>query len=149
MDEKLYTVNELTKILNLHAKTIIKFIHEGKIKAQKIGRSWMVSEDNLKLFVHGDSLVENNKKTINKDFKPNKKISVSAVIEIIEQDSEDATRISNSIMAMLNSYDNESSKTRFDFIYYPEVQKAKYIIYGNPKKISDIISAFDMLTTSK
>lgn len=145
MDEKLYTVNELTKILNLHAKTIIKFIHEGKIKGQKIGRSWMVSETNLKQYVHGNSVVKSDKQSQDTDSQINKRISVSAVIEIIEQNSEEATRISNSIMAMLNCYNEDSIKTRFDFFYYPETEKAKYVVYGSPKNVTEIISTFEML----
>jgi hypothetical protein len=31
MELKLYTISDLTTILNLHPKTILRFIHEGKI----------------------------------------------------------------------------------------------------------------------
>jgi len=148
MEEKLYTVTELKGILKLHEKTIIRFIHENKIKGKKIGRSWMVSESDLKTYVHGELSSKNQvEKT---DYQSiYKRISVSAVVEIKEQNSEEATRISNSLMAMLNSGSEETRSTRFDFFYYPESQTAKYIIYGNPKTISQIINIFDVLSSQK
>lgn len=149
MDEKLYTVTELKGILNLHEKTIIRFIHEEKIKGKKIGRSWMVSESDLKTYVHGE--LANDKKEVKQtDYSTlNERISISAVIEIKEQNSEEASRISNSLMAMLNSGNEETRKTRFDFFYYPEIQMAKYVVYGNPKTISQIIKTFDVLSNQK
>lgn len=149
MKEKLYTVAELCGILKLHTKTIIRFIHEGKIKGQKIGRSWMVSESDLKKYVHGeDSSTEHKTSDVNYSTLK-KRITISAVIEVNEQNSEEATRISNSLMAMLNSSNGMTGNTRFDFFYYPEVQKAKYIVYGDPKTITEIINVFDMLTEQK
>ncbi|WP_084607300.1 helix-turn-helix domain-containing protein [Sulfurospirillum arcachonense] len=147
MKEKLYTVLELKGILNLHEKTIIRFIHEDKIKGKKIGRSWMVSESDLRTYVHGE--LSNNKVEQTNYETLNQRISVSTVIEIKEQNSEEATRISNSLMAMLNSESEETRNTRFDFFYYPEVQTAKYIVYGTPKAISQIIDVFDVLSSQK
>ena len=77
------------------------------------------------------------------------RIKVSAVIEINEYNSDEATRVSNSLMAMLNSGDDSYGETRFDFFYYPEIQKAKYLFYGEPKFISMIMDTFDMLCQQK
>lgn len=149
MDIKLYSIPELAKILDLHPKTILRFIHEGKLKARKIGRTWRVNEDDLKAYCH----VELQNKQIanlpvNYDTLKNR-ISVSAVIEIKEQNSEEAARISNSIMAMLNSDLDSNGKSRFDFFYYPEIEKAKYVFYGTTSFITRIIDMFEMLSSTK
>ena len=149
MKDKLYTVTELTEILKLHSKTIVRFIHEGKIKAQKIGRSWMVSETDLKNYVHGELLTPVNIQETTNYPTLKKRITVSAVFEIEEQNSEEATRISNSLMAMLNSRSGSEGKTRFDFFYYPELQKAKYVVYGTTKTIMEIIRIFEILSAQK
>ena len=47
MKLKLYSISDLAPLLNLHPKTILRFIHEGKIQARKIGRSWRVSEERI------------------------------------------------------------------------------------------------------
>ena len=47
-----YSVEDLTEILNLHPKTIRRFIREGKIQGRKIGRTWQVHRDELKEYAH-------------------------------------------------------------------------------------------------
>jgi excisionase family DNA binding protein len=145
MDLKLYSISDLTTILKLHPKTILRFISEGKIKARKIGRTWMVSENDLASYCHSElsgkqcSLPLPNYDTIGE------RIFVSAVVEITEQNSEEASRLSNSLLAMLNSEKNKNGKTRFDFFYYPEIQKAKYVFYGSPGFVGRILDMFDDL----
>ncbi|MDC7126711.1 MAG: helix-turn-helix domain-containing protein [Spirochaetales bacterium] len=149
MDERLYTVKELSGILKLHVKTITRFIHEGKIKANKIGRAWMVTESELKRYSHAELAAADTARELPDYATIKERISVSAVIEITEQNSEEASRISNSLMAMLNSRGASEDNSRFDFFYYPESQKAKYIVYGSPKTIAEILRVFDVLSEQK
>ena len=48
MDEKLYTVEEAAKILQVHPETLRKWLKEGRIKGEKFGRMWRIRESNLK-----------------------------------------------------------------------------------------------------
>jgi|GEM_PF-438903 len=145
MELKLYTISNLTAILNLHPKTILRFIHEDKIKAKKIGRSWMVSEDDLQSYCHNE-LSEKQPPIPSPNYDTLKdRISVSTVIQINEQNSEEASRISNSLMAMLNSEKGADCRSRFDFFYYPEIEKAKYVFYGSPQFLVKILQIFDEL----
>ena len=128
---------------------ILRFIHEGKIKARKIGRSWMVSEDELKAYCHGE-LKDSQPPGQSPEYDSLRdRVSVSAVVEIDEQNSEEASRISNSLMAMLNSSTDTDEKSPFDFFYYPEIEKAKYVFFGCPGFIGRIMNAFDTLCGQK
>ncbi len=149
MKNKLYSISDLTSVLNLHPKTILRFIHEGKIKARKIGRSWMVTENDLELYCHGELTNKHLPQSSLSSDSIEDRITVSAVVEIVEQDSEDASRISNSLMAMLNSEISPNGKPHFNFFYYPEIQKAKYVFYGTPRFIGRILESFDVLCRSK
>lgn len=145
MELRLYSVSDLTTLLKLHPKTIHRFIKEGKIKAAKIGRSWMVSEDDLKNYCHSELKGKQTSVIVPNFDTLRDRITVSAVVEIIEQNSEEASRISNSLIAMLNSEKDTNSKSRFDFFYYPEILKAKYVFYGNPGFIGRVLRAIDVL----
>jgi excisionase family DNA binding protein len=145
MDTKLYSITDLSKILDLHPKTILRFIREGKIMARKIGRTWRVSEDDLKTFCHCELSSRQVPEFPVRYDTLKDRISVSAVVEINEQHSGEASRISNSMMAMLNSDRESDGKSRFDFFYYPEIEKAKYVFYGSPEFIRRIISTFELL----
>jgi excisionase family DNA binding protein len=149
MEQKLYSIEELTSILDLHEKTILRFIHEGKIKARKIGRSWKVTNDDLKEYVHGELKPAGTQAEKPEYDTIGSRISVSAVIEITEENSEEASRISNSLMAMLNAKDESWGKARFDFFYFPEIRKAKYVLYGSASFISAVLRMFDILAQQK
>ncbi len=145
MTAKLYAINELSIILNLHPKTILRFIKEGKIKANKIGRTWRVTEDELKSFCHGE-LATHDVPVLKPDYDTlHDRITISAVIEIKEQNSEEASRISNMFMAVLNSETDPNNRSRFDFFYYPEIEKAKYVFYGSADFVTRIIEMFNQL----
>lgn len=52
-DLRFYDIQELVALLKIDRKTALKYIHEGRLKAVKIGRKWTVSEANLKMFING------------------------------------------------------------------------------------------------
>lgn len=149
MEPRLYSISDLTKILKLHPKTLLRFIREGKIRARKIGRSWMVTEEELKAYAHAELAGREKPAEPVSSRTLEERITVSAVIEIDEQNSEEASRISNSLIAMLNCKDSSLGQARFDFFYYPEIRKAKYLLYGSPKFISLILDNFDTLSKAK
>ena len=49
--EKYYTLKELTKITGISVTTLKKYCNEKRLAAQKVARSWIVSESNLKKFM--------------------------------------------------------------------------------------------------
>ena len=145
MQTKLYSIKDMVPILKLHPKTILRFIREGKLMARKVGRTWMVQEDDLNAYLHSGA-VEAQVKAAPTDYHAlAQRINISAVIEVTEHNSEEATRISNSLLALLNGRDDAFGKARFDFLYYPELRKAKYLLYGSPKFISSVLEEFDLL----
>lgn len=149
MKTKLYSIHELARLLKLHPKTILRFIHEGKIAARKLGRSWRVTEDDLKAFCHGELAGgQIPEPSLNYDTLKDR-IRVSAVIEIVEQNLEEASRISNSIIAMRNCDRDAEGNTRYDFFYYPELESAKYVFYGSLSYIRRIMSTFEQLCYRK
>lgn len=145
MNTTFYSVTDLCEILKLHPKTVLRFINEGKIKAQKIGRSWRVSQDALRDYAHAE-LATPARPAEPVDFESiGDRLRVSAIIEIDEQNSEEASRLSNTLMAALNCKDPSWGTSRFDFFYYPEIRKAKYALYGSPAFIGEIMTMFGRL----
>ena len=52
---KMYTIKDLTKILNVSPRTLHTYIKEGRLKgAIKLGGKWQISEDNIKRFLQGE-----------------------------------------------------------------------------------------------
>lgn len=148
MKTHFYSIEELSKILKLHPKTILRFIRKGEIKAQKMGRAWRVSREALAEYTHAE-LASPEQTDPSVDFgSMHSRMNVSAVIEINEQNSEEASRLSNSLMAALNCKDPAWGNSRFDFFYYPEIQKAKYVLYGTPALIGEIMAMLTQLEST-
>lgn len=48
---KLYNIKELSDILRTTPQTIRKYLNEGRLKGNKIGGKWLVTEEALKKFL--------------------------------------------------------------------------------------------------
>ncbi len=127
-------------MLSLHPKTVRRFIREGKIAGKKIGREWKVTHKDFVTYTHGEFSESEGEPRVYETRE--NRITVSAVVELYERESEEASRISNSLIAMLNTKDPSWGNARYDLIYHPEEGKARFILYGTPLFISEILKMF-------
>ena len=51
---KCYELQEVADILGVHYQTIRNLIKNGKIKATRIGRNYVITEQNLHKYINGD-----------------------------------------------------------------------------------------------
>ncbi|MBI9103190.1 MAG: helix-turn-helix domain-containing protein [Spirochaetales bacterium] len=151
MEQKLYSTEEAAKILSLHPKTVRRFIREGQIQARKIGREWRIAFDDLKAYAHAE-LAAPEKEPTEPEAERSKigeRIKISTVIELNDSDQEESSRISNSLIALLNCKDPAWGKSRYDFIYHPETGKARFMLYGTPAFISTVLKNLEMMTNQE
>lgn len=147
MESRFYSVEELSEILDLHPKTVQRFIREGKIRGRKIGRSWKVNHKDLRDFAHAELSTETISENRTGYAEPGAKdrITVSTVVEIHEKDPDEASRISNSLMAMLNCKDPSWGQCDFRVMQFPESGTARFIVNGTPRFIAEIMSFFEVI----
>lgn len=50
-----YTVEQVAEQLGISVRTIREYIRKGKIKAVKVGNKYIISEDNFRDFVNGET----------------------------------------------------------------------------------------------
>lgn len=51
---EVYTVNDVAQSLGLHITTIREYIKRGELKANKVGRKYIITLDNYKDFINGN-----------------------------------------------------------------------------------------------
>lgn len=51
--QKYYTLKEISELIHMHINTIRSYVHSGKLKATKIGKSFYVTEKELEALVKG------------------------------------------------------------------------------------------------
>lgn len=52
-DQKAYNVQEAAQMLQITAQTVRAYIKDGKLKAQKVGHGYHITEENLQIFLRG------------------------------------------------------------------------------------------------
>jgi len=52
---KMYTLKDLAAQLKVTERTMHTYIKNGKLKGQKIGGRWQISESNLHKFLNGET----------------------------------------------------------------------------------------------
>ncbi len=159
MDEKFYTIDQIAEILGMHHKTIRKFITEGKLRANKVGKQWRISGNDLSLFMEANNVNVRSKNksesesiefyTSNIDSK-NKvsKISISTVIDIDEIDMDEYRRISNMLLAVMNTKDSKMSNSTINMKHYQKDRNLKVMLWGDVEFTKEMLDFISTLTDS-
>ncbi|PNZ09536.1 hypothetical protein CD144_00445 [Staphylococcus equorum subsp. linens] len=58
-DYKVYTVEEVANSLDMNSRTIREYIRNGQLNASRIGRKYIINQDDYKAFVSGDQKLNN------------------------------------------------------------------------------------------
>ena len=124
MPEKYYTVDQISELLSIHPKTVQRYIREGKLRANKIGKSWRVTGHDLSVFAEQNRSDEDAKKP------PETPVEVSAVIDMRLSDPDEATRITDLLHGALNSKPPEYGRCSLHTQYIPEENKLRISIWG-------------------
>ena len=49
-DKLFFTKKEAAEVLGVHPRTVERYLLAGKIKGAKLGKSWKISDDDIKAF---------------------------------------------------------------------------------------------------
>ncbi len=156
MENQFYTIDKIAEILGMHHKTIRKFITEGKLGANKVGKQWRISGHDLSVFMEKNNVSINNKKISeesNIDFVTNgevkdtikQKVNVSTVVDINDVDKEEYFRISNTLIALMNCKDSGMEKSTINMKYDEKVNRLRVLLWGHVSFIEGMLSSISML----
>ena len=154
MEEKFYTVDQIAEILGMHHKTIRKFITEGKLRANKVGKQWRILGHDLSLFMESNAVnIKNRNKeesqkiefsTSESDINnKSNKVNISTVVDINDVDIDEYRRISNMLLAVMNTKDSKMANSTINIKHYQNDRNVKVMLWGNTeftKEMLDIIS---------
>ncbi|MER0280204.1 helix-turn-helix domain-containing protein [Clostridioides difficile] len=148
MDEKFYTIDQVAEILEMHHKTIRKFIKDEKLKANKVGKQWRISKEDLDRFMDVKS-DENN----GLEFKLNSykelgcipKVNVSTVVDINSISNNEYSRLSNLLLALVNNPTSMSSGSTINLKYNENENRLRVMLWGDIKFIEDMLGSIYIL----
>lgn len=136
MEETYYTVDAISKILEMHPKTIQRYIREGKLKATKVGKAWRISGHDLSVFMNDSNIhVEATERKQLAD-----RIRISSFIDIDVSDMDEAMKISSTLTAAMNSKSKEYGKTSLSVQFLDTENKLRIMVWGNASFMEALMS---------
>ena len=157
MEEKFYTIDKIADLLGMHHKTIRKFITEGKLRANKVGKQWRISGHDLSVFMESNDIdISNKNKVENEEItfttgqgamdKPTNKINISTVVDINEVNMDECRKISNMLLALMNSRDPKMSNSTINIKHYPKEKSLKVMLWGDMVFTKEMLDLIELLT---
>ena len=136
MQETYYTVEQIAQMLQMHPKTVQRYIREGKLRAVKVGKGWRISGHDLSVFTEGETEGRGETPTA----------VVSCVADVYAADKAAAIRIVNTLTAGLNSKPAGYGQCSMQTQYSPEEQKLRVTLYGSARVTAAMLDAIATLT---
>lgn len=135
MEEKYYTVEQVSELIKMHPKTIQRYIREGKLRAAKIGKGWRIAGHDLSQFaesIEPEAPIEGAR------------ITASSVVDILVRGRDDAIRIMNGLTAALNVKPPEFGRSNMHVQYIEEERMVRVTLWGGARFMEAIFGAISM-----
>jgi excisionase family DNA binding protein len=150
MEKNFYTVEEVADMLSMHPKTIRRYIREGRLAATRIGKSYVIHGHALSLFTESPHHIQMDAAEvapIATTIGVPKQVRVSSVVDIEVVDQEDSMRITNTLLAAMNSRPSDMEHVRLDSRYDSINRQLRILLWGPPIFVATMLQAVETLTT--
>ena len=122
MSEQLHTVQQAAERLKLHPKTVLRLIHEGRLRGVRIGKAYRIQDSDLKAF---------------SGVAPGAASSplqarITCVAEVEQVTVDQASRIANVLSAALISNEARAQPLHMTTAYDPQTSRLKAVLFADP-----------------
>lgn len=145
MTERYYTVDKISEMLDIHPKTIQRYIREGKLLASKVGKAWRITGHDLSVFMEANK----SDRLLRYPGQENPlidRVTVSAVVDIVVYDKSEAIRIITALSATMNAKPPEIGRSSLHTQHIIEENKVRITLWGSIRFMDVMISAISTLT---
>lgn len=139
MPTHLFTVEQAAEHLNLHVKTVRRYVHDGRLKAKRIGKEYRITRADLDDFAGAD------RPSAPEPVVRTRHVLVSSIVDVDAISREESDRIGTTLMAMLNARKGEDDFPRIDVIYYLEQGKLRITITAGVELTSQMLRIINAL----
>jgi excisionase family DNA binding protein len=124
MPQDFFTIADVAAKLQLHAKTVLNFVHEGRLKAMRIGKQYRIAPNDLHAFMRGTAPVAAG------EVRHARYIEVSSVLNIDLVDAVRANRVASFLQSACDAQIGSDEHVRVDCIHNAETARLKIIVSG-------------------
>ena len=125
-------------MLNLHVKTVRRYVRDGRLKAKRIGKEYRITRADLEAFAGEVRPAE-------KEVPRTRHVIASSIVDVDAISPRESDRVTTMIMASLNARRGEGDFPRVDSIYYPEQGRLRVTITASLVLTCELIQMIDVL----
>ncbi len=142
----LLTVDQFAQMLDMHPRTIRRYIRENRLKAAKVGGEWRIRKEDAEMFMGSNA--EAFKTNAMEDVQAfmdgyegaaQGKLQVCTVLDCYVDNAE-AMKISQAVMQLMNQPDPARGAAKFQYFFDDQERKGRYIIWGTPAFVGKVLS---------
>jgi excisionase family DNA binding protein len=135
---QLYTVEDAAQRLDVHVKTVRRFIQQGRLPAKRIGKEYRITRAALDEFA---GVVPASREEVGRV----RQVLVSSIVDVEAISPEDSQRIVTMIMAGMNSRKGEGDFPRIDSLYDVQRGRMRITITASAVLSSDLLRVINAL----
>lgn len=133
--EELCTVEDAARRLKLHPRTILRFIHEGRLAGTRVGKSFRILRRDLDAFAGLSPSAQAAREPA----------SATCIVDVPGVGEDLARRWAMVLPAALNSRVSDRPPVRAEIAYDPERRQLKIILVSTPDIVGHLLKLVELL----
>lgn len=142
-NKELYTVNDVAEMIDVHPRTVRRYLRDGVLTGKKIGGQWRFTIDDIKGIHMGDfsakayfSKENHENSALYKD--DGQSLQVSSIVNYGLDDIDKAKETADILFESVNE-SRFSGKLSFKFEFLHNEGKVRYTLWGAPSSIAEVL----------
>jgi excisionase family DNA binding protein len=134
---QLYSIEQVAQFLDLHVKTVRRYVRDGRLKARRIGKEYRIARADLDEFAGGAASPAPVART--------RHVIASSFVDVDVVSPDESQRITTMVMAAMNARRGEGDFPNVNSLYYPEQAKLRITITGSLSLTASLLRVVDAL----
>ena len=120
------TVDDAARYLHVHAKTVLRYIRDGRLRATRIGKSYRILQRDLEIFTGAAP-------------RAAAPVRVSAVVEVPDVTADLARKWAGAISNAIDAKPRDATPFHAEVIHEPDHRRLKVIVVGSPDDTMNLL----------
>lgn len=129
MSDRLFTVGEAAEQLNLHPKTVLRYIRDGRLHATRIGKSYRIARDKLNAFAG----------VVSGKAEAGVTARATCIVDIPDLSAETAQRLASFLHSAALTGDAATSSLHLETAFDTSAMTMKVVAIGNPFDVGKLL----------
>lgn len=134
MSNMLMTVEQVAEELNLHPKTVLRYIREGRLEATRIGKAYRIDRARLDAFAG----------VARGHARPARDVRATVIVEVPALTTETAERMATFLGAVALGGDAESRPLHLNTAFDPTTGNLKIVLIAAPTDAARLLELIEL-----